>query len=117
MSSRNLLQETIRDLEDHGKTTNDVLWVGSIDAGWLSWDEFAVIADFEYDAGYGGQEIASDLVVVGNGWWLDRGEYDGSEWWNFQEPPKMPAEKGSITILTGSSWTSLKEMNEKESED
>ncbi|MDU0406154.1 hypothetical protein ML8HA_01956 [Lactococcus lactis] len=34
-----------------------------------------------YDSGYGGQEIAYNLMIKGNGFIMTRGEYDGSEWW------------------------------------
>lgn len=36
--------------------------------------------DFEYDNGYGTQEI-SGVVLFKDNTWLSRGEYDGSEWW------------------------------------
>jgi hypothetical protein len=72
------------------KTTEDVMWVGSRDGKYaISWEQFESIANVEYDAGYGGQEVVMDLVVVGHGWWLSRGEYDGSEWWNYNSPPAL----------------------------
>jgi hypothetical protein len=91
----NLLNETIQILGDHGHTPEEVLWVGqawmctqayttqaSRNLFWFSWGEFAALAAVtDYNAGFGGAEIASDLVVVGDGWWLERHEYDGSEWW------------------------------------
>lgn len=40
--------------------------------------------------GYGWPEIPKDLVVVGDNWWLERAEYDGSEWWEFKTIPKEP---------------------------
>lgn len=43
----------------------DVAWVGSQDGEYaISWEEFKAIANFDYDSGYGIQEIARDLVVV-----------------------------------------------------
>lgn len=42
-----------------------------------------------YDSGYGSVNVATDLVVVGKNWWLERGEYDGSEWWDYKERPKQ----------------------------
>ena len=42
--------------------------------------------DFEYDNGYGGQELFG-TVVFKDGSWLDRGEYDGSEWWDYHRCP------------------------------
>jgi len=62
----NLLKETLICLEEHDKTADDVLWVGSPDYGYMSWAEYAAVADEEYDNDYGSQWIASDLVIVGN---------------------------------------------------
>lgn len=100
----NLLKETIDVLHDHGHTPADVLWVGqSLDVHprkyytgipepfWFSWAEFAALAAVtDYNNGFGGAEIASDLVVVGDGWWLERHEYDGSEWWEHKQLPPKP---------------------------
>jgi hypothetical protein len=40
--------------------------------------EFMRKLDFTYDDGYGSQQ-------------LDRGEYDGSEWWQHQTRPNVPS--------------------------
>jgi hypothetical protein len=45
--------------------------------------------DFEYDAGYGGQELFGTIWFT-DGTWSDRGEYDGSEWWEHMEMPPIP---------------------------
>lgn len=90
-----LLKETIETLATHGKVPADVLWVGGGEPGWGakgtfvgSWEDFERFANFEYDAGFGGAEINTTLKVVGADWWLERGEYDGSEWWEFKTLPK-----------------------------
>ena len=84
----NLLQETLITLQQKNKTPADVLWVGSaFGTICISWKGFSKIADVDYDSGFGGQEIRSDLVVVGKNWWLERHEYDGSEWWEYKELP------------------------------
>jgi hypothetical protein len=87
----NLLKETIEKLYSHDKTPQDVLYVVSRDCK-ATWEDFVELADFEYDAGYGGAEIDSGLYIVGDNWWLERHEYDGSEWWEFKTLPKAPAE-------------------------
>jgi hypothetical protein len=89
---RNLLQETIETLRDCGKSSDDVLWVGNVKAAG-SWEDFANLANFEYDNGYGGNEIDGSLKVVWQDWWLERGEYDGSEWWEFKTLPSRPLMK------------------------
>ena len=86
----NLLEETLEILEQHGKKPEDVKWCGSPEYGWFTWDEFAKVADVEYDNGYGAAKVADDLLVVGEDWWLERHEYDGSEWWVFKTLPVKP---------------------------
>lgn len=48
-------------------------------------ETFLTSIDFEYDAGYGGQELFGIILFEDS--FSDRGEYDGSEWW---ENHKMP---------------------------
>jgi len=45
-----------------------------------------------YDNGYGGQELFGTIVFK-DGTWLERGEYDGSEWW---EHRKLPTEESLL---------------------
>lgn len=85
----NLLNETIEIIEKNGKLPSQVLWVGT-DVRYFSWEEFKSISDFEYDEGFGGNEIKDTLKVVGSDWWLERHEYDGSEWWEFKSLPEKP---------------------------
>ena len=42
-----------------------------------------------YYAGFGGQELYGE-IAYNDGTWMERGEYDGSEWWNHQKYPKEP---------------------------
>ena len=42
--------------------------------------------DFNYDNGYGGQELYGTIWYE-DGTWSSRGEYDGSEWWEHNECP------------------------------
>ncbi len=53
------------------------------------YNAFIESLDFEYDAGYGGQELFGTIWYK-DGTWSDRGEYDGSEWWNYHECPIVP---------------------------
>ena len=110
MFKMNLLRETIGKLINNKKKEKDVLWVGSKDI-YITWDEFKKIADIEYDAGYGSQEVAADLLIVGKDFWLERQEYDGSECWEFKETPCKPKAKGNIKTVVGGSWENLKEIN------
>lgn len=103
----NLLKETIECLNENGKQTSDVLWVGrnyyiyKTDESFCyksTWDDFCLKANFEYDNGYGGAEIPMDLVIVGKDFWLERGEYDGSEWWEFKTMPVEPEETRELDL-------------------
>lgn len=47
--------------------------------------------DFEYDNGYGCQELCG-TVWLNDNTWLERGEYDGSEWWDHHVCPNIPEE-------------------------
>lgn len=85
----NLLQETVEKIIAHGHSPTDVQFVKNRDTC-CSWQEFAAVADFEYDPGYGANEIALALKVVGKDWWLERCEYDGSEWWAYKTVPLKP---------------------------
>ena len=93
---RNLLTETIEVMARNGKFPDEVRWVGTgPQAG--TWEDFAALADFEYDGGFGLEEIRLTLKVVGADWWLERHEYDGSEWWEFKELPETPAGAEPLT--------------------
>lgn len=108
----NLLKETLKILKDNNKNIDDVMWVGSLSGIYsISWEDFEKISNIEYDSGYGGQEIATDLIIVGNNWWLERGEYDGSEWWQYKELPIKKDNKKFKTVCNGDIWASIEEMN------
>jgi hypothetical protein len=95
----NLLQETIETLKSKGKTEADVLWVGT-ETHKCTMEDFMSIADTDYDSGFGSPEVAQDLLIVGENWWLERHEYDGSEWWEFKETPKEPTETIKLQAVT-----------------
>ena len=52
--------------------------------------KFMLSLDFSYDNGYGGQKLDGKIWFK-DGTWADRGEYDGSEWWNYHKCPYIPA--------------------------
>lgn len=53
------------------------------------YQEFMSGLNFDYHDGYGGQIIFGH-VWFNDGTWLDRGEYDGSEWWEHRVMPVIP---------------------------
>jgi len=88
----NLLQEVLGVFRANDKAPADVRWIGSANGALaISWDAFERIADREYDRGFGHCEVAPDLVIVGDDWWMERKEYAGREWWEFKTQPRRDA--------------------------
>ena len=56
------------------------------------YEEFLAKLDFKYDSGYGMQEVDGRVWLVEEGTWLERGEYDGSEWWVYRKCPQIPSD-------------------------
>lgn len=107
----NLWEETTRILAAHGKTFENVEYVQGSDFG-ITKENFEKVAKkSDYDSGFGAAKVAEDLVVVGDNWWLERHEYDGSEWWEFKEKPKQISEIKEVIHLTGGMWDKLAELN------
>jgi hypothetical protein len=44
--------------------------------------------NIEYDGGFGRQELFGYIWYT-DGSWSERGEYDGSEWWEHKERPSI----------------------------
>lgn len=111
-----IVKETVEWLEELGYLESDVLWVGSRDGEFaMSWADFKdKFKDLKYDAGFGSQEIAKDLVVVGENWWLEREEYDGAECWAYKKYPEITSGKGFDKII--GSWDDLVNIMEKKNE-
>lgn len=65
--------------------------VFNLTTGWDSedWNKFLSDLNFEYDCGYGGQNLFGTIWYV-DGTWSDRGEYDGSEWYDYHVCPPIP---------------------------
>lgn len=54
-------------------------------------EEFYIeLKRINYYSGYGCQYIYGTVWLDDNKTWLSRGEYDGSEWWDFNEIPEIP---------------------------
>lgn len=53
--------------------------------------DFLESLNFDYDSGYGGQELYG-TIWLDDGTWYTRGEYDGSEWWEYHCCPSIPEE-------------------------
>jgi hypothetical protein len=53
------------------------------------YNQFLSDIDREYNNGYGGQEL-DGMIWYEDGTWTTRGEYDGSEWYEYHEVPDIP---------------------------
>lgn len=115
---KNLKEETIKKFEEHGKNPEEIKWVGC-EIFKIPINEFWKLADKLYDNGYGGEEVAKNLLVVGDNWWLERHSYDGAEWWEYKELPQEPKIIVSIPTLfprkdTGYEYMFLKDFNKND---
>lgn len=83
----NLWEETIKKLVDHKKCFDDVIAICGNDFQ-ITKEDFEKYSNTEYDDDFGSPKVAEDLLIIGSDFWLERHEYDGSEWWEFKQMPK-----------------------------
>ena len=88
---KNLKEETLKKLSEYGLNWSDVAWI-SIKNKEVNKDVFLKLADKEYDNDYGDTRVNLYLIIMGADWWLERVEYDGSEYWTFKKIPMKPIE-------------------------
>lgn len=69
--------------------TKDNIWVLRENYSRREWEALMRSLDFEYDNGYGGQNLFG-IIWYEDGTWSSRGEYDGSEWWKYNQAPEIP---------------------------
>jgi hypothetical protein len=88
----NLLSETIVAIDRAHQWIENIVYIGSPAHHFAAtWAEFMQVSDFSYDNGYGSARIPEELVILfRDNSWLERGEYDGAEWWQFKKPPAIP---------------------------
>jgi hypothetical protein len=124
----NLLKETKEAIRKKGYTFPDGVKAIQSKGLRISVRRFTELAqETEYDNGYGSAVIAKDLVILmEDGTWFERGEYDGAEWWRYVKPPAVVDRwaDDKVKRLAASpeqiGWMTLAEMNgieEKEKED
>lgn len=75
-------------LAEGEKATRAVLPVGYTPE---QYEAFLNQINVNYDSGYGGQNLFGTIWYM-DGSWSERGEYDGSEWWEHRELPAIPEE-------------------------
>ena len=107
---RNFLEETKDELNGNGKTLDDIKWVGTKYGDYvLTVEEFIKMADFEYRGedeftlDYMSEVVKTDLVIVGDNWWLERDEYiicdRKGEYWAFKTLPKKSKNYKKLSTL------------------
>ena len=97
----NLYEEILQELSRHDKTLDDIRWVGNDKKYFILPFFFDEASKCFYDNGYGLPVIDTSLKIVGDDWWLERAEYDGSEWWEFKTLPERPAYCTAYTNIMG----------------
>jgi len=60
--------------------------------------KFMKFMDREYDKGYGSQNLHG-IIYCEDNIWIDRGEYDGSEWWNVNKYPDLRKSFDEIDVI------------------
>jgi len=71
------------------------------------WENFKEVANVEYDSGFGSPQVAEDLIIMGSDFWLERHEYDGSEWWEYKNYLNLQNRKKLKLLL----WIKLKHLD------
>ena len=59
-----------------------------------SMNDVLPMLDFEYDSGYGSQNLFG-YIWYKDGTWSERGEYGGSEWWEHMTRPPIDVNIGA----------------------
>jgi len=67
---------------------NQIIFILPENYTFEQYEEFLKNIDRRYDSGYGGQELFGNIWYE-DGTWSERGEYDGSEWWNYMKCPEI----------------------------
>ena len=106
----NLKEETLRVLKNHGKTEKDIQWIGTSTYK-IPIELFWTLSNRYYNEGYGTAIVASDLLIVGDDWFLERAEYDGAEWWEFKTIIEEPKKTKEVRTLFGGG--TLDEINKR----
>lgn len=89
---KNLKNETIEFINSIGKKDEPIEFIGIIQEGKRKsccWVDFLELSDFDYDDGYGLQEISDICIIFDDNSWMSRWEYDGSEGWQHNQCPQF----------------------------
>lgn len=108
----NFLEETLEAMKELGILEEDILYIGSEEIE-LSLEQFKVLANIEYDSGFGSQKMPTDLLIYTSKAIFRREEYDGNEWWEYIKLEIPTGKKIKIkpneTFRTCEMWETLSE--------
>ena len=116
----NLLQETkdhisLINLRDNitNLTPDHIIYIGNQSGTHeMTWEEFQVVADFDYYNGFGTANVAEDLIIGFNdGTIMTRWGYDGSEGWSDVRIPNNASPKKIMHLKTSSLDWYIKDIN------
>ena len=91
----NLFEELKECLQENGHELSDIEHVYCSHYQITLENFIEVSKKTSYHSGFGGQEVANDLYIKGKDFLITRGEYDGSEWFQFNSL-KVPVETEKI---------------------
>lgn len=95
----NFGEETTDILVRYDYTVDDIDWIGNRAFEIPIHEFFDVARHTNYYAGYGSAAMPLDIIIVmKNGNWLERSEYDGSEWWRLVQVPQKPILKNHLKV-------------------
>lgn len=95
----NLWEETIEKLQENGYIFDDVIAIYGEDFQ-ITKENFEEIAkETDYNDGYGCQEIAKDLTILGKDFIMIRENYDGAEWWRMILIPDVSSSNKNIKYV------------------
>jgi len=93
----NFGKETRDVLVDHRYDIADISWIGNLEYCLNITNFFEKADQCNYDNGYGSQHMPVDIVIVmKDGSYFSRREYDGSEWWYYNKVPQKPKRVAKI---------------------
>lgn len=112
MSNYSLWDETVGFLESEGYCEGDIYAIFG-DKFQVTLENFREVAQkTHYNSGYGSQEVACDLVIMlVDGKWLRRTEYDGKEEWTLEQVPEIPSRVEAIKTLAREFGGELADLN------
>lgn len=90
MALINAYDELVTELSNINLSISDIDWVSD---SYCRIPEQLFIDEMkatDYDNGYGGVELPCYVVMLKDGTWFERAEYDGSEWWVHRSVPTCP---------------------------